>query len=221
MRHVLAMQANGTAGTRFLYNPPGFSWASRPMAQVGGIAFSDLVDSLVFRRAGMLGAARIHRSRPLPPALAAMLARPYTIDSAGRAVATSPPPPQGDGAAGGVIASVADLARFDIALMTGRLISDRSRSVMWTPGRSPDGTVLPYGLGWFVAQAGKERVVWHTGLWDGRYSALYLKVPARGLTMVLLANSEGLQWPSRLDEAAIERSPFARAFFDVFGVTQE
>lgn len=216
MRHVLAMQANGTAGTRFLYNPPAFSWASRPMAQVAGVPFSDLVDSLVFRRAGMHGAARINRNRPLPLSIAAVLARPYTIDSAGRAVAASPPPPQGDGAAGGVIASVTDLIRFDIALMSGRLIGERSRALMWTPGQSPTGTVLPYGLGWFVGRVGDTRVVWHTGLWDGRYSALYVKVPERGMTMVLLANSEGLQWPSRLDEAAIERSPYARAFFAAF-----
>ncbi len=211
MRHTLAMQVNGAAGSRFLYNPPAFSWASRPMAQVGGAPFSDLVDSLVFRRAGMRGAARINRNRPLPPSIAAVLARPYTIDSAGRAVAMSPPPPQGDGAAGGVIASVADLIRFDIALMTGQLISEGSRTLMWTPGRGPAGAMLPYGLGWFIGQIDGTRVVWHTGLWDGRYSALYMKVPERGLTMLLLANSEGLQWPTRLDEAAIERSPFARA----------
>ena len=216
MRHVLAMQANGTAGSRFLYNPPSFSWASRPMAQVAGVTFSDLVDSLVFRRAGMRGAARINRNRPLLPSIAAVLARPYTIDSAGRAVAASPPPPQGDGAAGGVIASVADLIRFDIALMSGRLISERSRAMMWTPGRSREGALLPYGLGWFTGEAGGTRVVWHTGLWDGRYSALYVKVPERRLTMLLLANSEGLQWPARLNEAAIERSPYARAFFAAF-----
>jgi hypothetical protein len=40
--------------------------------------------------------------------------------------------------------------------------------------------------------------------------------PAERLTLILLANSDGLQWPSRLDEAAIERSPFARAFLGAF-----
>ncbi len=53
---------------------------------------------------------------------------------------------------------------------------------------------------------------------EGRYSALYLKVlgdtPAERLTLVLLANSDGLQWETRFDEAAIERSPFATAFLD-------
>ena len=34
LRHILSMTANGEPGTRFFYNPPSYSWASRPMAQV-------------------------------------------------------------------------------------------------------------------------------------------------------------------------------------------
>jgi CubicO group peptidase (beta-lactamase class C family) len=109
-----------------------------------------------------------------------------------------------------------DLARLDIALSQGRLLSPASLAAMWTPGRAPDGEPLPYGLGWFVAAPYGEQLVWHTGLWEGAYSALYLKVPARRLTLILLANSDGLQWETRLDEAAVERSPFARAFLEAF-----
>ncbi len=218
LRHVLSMSANGEQpGTRFWYNPPSYSWASRPMAEVGGRAFSELVDSLVLRPAGMRNAARTHRRLPLPPRIADALALPYHIDSAGATVRSDPPPPQGDGAAGGVIASAMDLARFDVALMTDRLIAPGSRAALWTPTRTPSGASLPYGLGWFLGNYNGRRVAWHTGLWEGRYSALYLKVlsenPAERYTLILLANSEGLQWPSGLDEAAIERSPFARAFF--------
>ncbi len=221
MRHMLGMTANGTEpGTRFLYNPPSFSWASRPMAEVTGVPFSELVDSLILKPAGMRNAARTHRRLPLPPRIAEALATPYHIDSVGNVVQSDPPPPQGDGAAGGVIASAMDLARFDIALMSGRLISATSRATMWTPHTTPGGQQLPYGLGWFLGRYDGRRVVWHTGLWDGQYSALYLKVlsdvPSERYTLVLLANSEALRWTTRLDEAAIERSPFARAFLDAF-----
>ncbi len=82
---------------------------------------------------------------------------------------------------------------------------------MWTPA----GATIPYGLGWFVTDLLGERVVWHTGLWEGAYSALYVKVPALRATLILLANSDGLRWESRLDEAALERSPFVRAFLDL------
>ena len=109
-----------------------------------------------------------------------------------------------------------DLARFDIALTQGRLLSRRSLERMWTATRTPSGATLPYGIGWFVTEVRGERMLWHTGLWEGAYSALYLKVPGRHLTLVLLANSDGLRWPGKLDEAVLERSPFASGFLADF-----
>ena len=220
LRNVLSMTANGEPGSRFWYNPPSYSWASRPMAEVAGRPFSDLVEAFVFRPAATLHAARIHRRLPLRAELAALLATPYHIDSSGRVVRSEPPPPQGDGAAGGVIASAMDLARIDIALSDGRLLSAGWREKLWTPMITPVGAVLPYGLGWFLARYEGRRLAWHTGLWEGQYSALYLKVlneeSAERLTLILLANSDGLQWKTRLDEGAIERSPFAVAFLAAF-----
>lgn len=215
LRQLLSMTANGVPGTRFLYNPPSYSWASRPMAQVSDTTFSELTATEVFAPAGMTHSARIHRRLPLPPALAGQLAKPYHVDS-GRLVPSDPPPPQGDGAAGGVISTAMDVARFDAALDEGRLLSPASRHAMWSAGRSPSGSVLPYGVGWFVQEYGDETLLWHAGLWEGAYSALYLKAPARHLTLILLANSDGLRWDHALDEAAVHRSPFAAAFLEAF-----
>jgi CubicO group peptidase (beta-lactamase class C family) len=214
LRRVLSMTSNGVPGTRFWYNPPSYSWASRPIAEVAGQPFSSLVAQYVFEPAGMRHSARSHRRLPLAPELAATLATPYHLDSTGRAVVSDPPPPQGDGAAGGVISTVADLARFDLALDAGRLLTAASRAAMWTPTTGPDGKPFPYGLGWFVRTVRGEGLVWHTGLWEGAYSALYIKIPARGVSLILLANSDGLQYPTPLDAATIEMSPFAMAFLE-------
>lgn len=216
LRHVLSMTMNGAPGERFYYNPPAFSWASRPMAEVTGVPFSTLTDSLVFRPAGMSRSARKHRALPLRADLAAELATPYHLDASGQWAQSPQPGPQGDGAAGGVISTAMDVARFDVALTRDRLISASSRRLMWAPTRASSGTELPYGLGWFVRDHAGERLIWHTGLWEGAYSALYLKVPVRQLTLILLANSDGLRWEQRFDEAAIERSPFVEAFMASF-----
>ncbi len=216
LRNVLSMTANGVPGTRFFYNPPSYSWASRPIAQVAGTTFSELIAAEVFVPAGMTHSARTNRRLALTPALASQLATPYHVDSTGTVVVSAPPPPQGDGAAGGVVSTAMDLARFDIALTRGRLLSPASLHAMWTAGRAPSGTVLPYGLGWFVQDDTGEPLIWHSGLWEGAYSALYLKAPARHLTVILLANSDGLRWGNGLDEAAVQRSPFATAFLAAF-----
>lgn len=216
LRQLLAMRANGTPGTRFFYNPPAYSWASRPLAQAGKAPFSELVARHVFNPAGMAHSARIHRKLPLPAPLAALLAKPYHLAPDGSFAPSEPPAPQGDGAAGGVISSALDLARFDRALTEGKLLTPASLKQMWTAGRAPDGQVLPYGLGWFVEEYQGEKFLWHSGLWEGAYSALYLKIPDRDLTLILLANSDALRWDQRLDEAAVERSPFVAAFLAYF-----
>ena len=216
LRHVLSMQMNGTAGERFYYNPISFSWASRPIMQATGRAFSDLVTEEVFAPAGMRESARRHRNLPLRADLAAAAAKPYHVDSTGALVRSQEPGPQGDGAAGGVISTVADLARFDLALDEGRLISPASKVEMWRPGRSSSGAVLPYGIGWFVQEVDGRRLVWHSGWWEQAYSAMYLKLPDERLTLILLANSEGLWWGNPLDQATVERSPFAAAFLRRF-----
>ncbi|MEP6573805.1 MAG: serine hydrolase domain-containing protein, partial [Gemmatimonadota bacterium] len=123
---------------------------------------------------------------------------------------------QGDGAAGGVVSTAADLARLDLALDSGRLLSAQSLALMWRQGKSSSGSVLPYGIGWFVEDYQGSRLVWHSGLWEGAYSALYFKIPAERLTLILLANSDGLRWDNPLDSAVVERSTFVQSFLAAF-----
>ncbi len=109
------MTATGVPGTNVVYNPPSYSWVSRPMVEVSHTSFSDLVQELVFGPAGMTRSARIHRGLTLRAPLAAELALPYHLDALDRYVSSDAPPPQGDGAAGGVISTAMDLAHFDVA----------------------------------------------------------------------------------------------------------
>ena len=68
----------------------------------------------------------------------------------------------------------------------------------------------------FGGIGGGARLVWHSGWWEDAYSALYLKVPDRDATIILLANSEGLWWDNPLDEARVEESAFAQAFLSIW-----
>ncbi|HVE65729.1 MAG TPA: serine hydrolase domain-containing protein [Thermoanaerobaculia bacterium] len=216
MRHVLSHTVNGKPGERFSYNPVVYSMGSRPMSAAGGKPFSALVEEFVFRPADMKRSARIHRELPLRPDLARALAPPYKVDDKGKVVPSPPLSPQGDGAGGGVVSTVADLAKFDVALDAGRLVSPRSREGMITAARSSSGAALPYGLGFFVQEHRGRKLVWHSGWWEKAYSAIYLKLPEERLTLILLANSEGLWWGNPLDKAQIEKSPFVAAFLEHF-----
>ena len=88
---------------------------------------------------------------------------------------------------------------------------------LFTPAAAPDGSTLPYAYGWFVQTYRNVRLVWHSG-WDEQagFSAMYLKVPERHITLILLGNGEGIWWNNPLDKAAIQTSPFAQAFLNRF-----
>jgi len=82
---------------------------------------------------------------------------------------------------------------------------------MFTATRSTRGETLPYGLGWFVREYLGLHVVWHYGLVSG-YSSLFVRVPSRDLTLIVLADSSALSDEPRLLDGDLERSPAALAF---------
>jgi hypothetical protein len=59
------------------------------------------------------------------------------------------------------------------------------------------------------------RIIWHYGYWVAN-SSLIIKVPDRGLTFVVLANTDGLSSHYPLGSGQLETSPWARLFLDTF-----
>jgi len=116
--------------------------------------------------------------------------------------------------AAGVVSTVEDLARFDIALDAGRLLGPAMREAMFTPGLDAQGKPLPYALGWFVETVDGLAVAWHYGWYPPCISALYVKVPARKLSFILLANSDGLSAGRAWTAEGLMASPYARLFWE-------
>jgi CubicO group peptidase (beta-lactamase class C family) len=143
------------------------------------------------------------------------LATPYKVDKSGKAT-RSEYPTKGLNAATGLIASSRDLARFDAALDEHILVAPETTALAWSNVLSPAGKPLPTGLGWFVQTYQGERVVWQFGVAANAYSSMVVKVPSRRLTLILLANSDGLSTSPPLSEGDLTSSPFARLFLKFF-----
>lgn len=75
--------------------------------------------------------------------------------------------------------------------------------------------IRPY-LTWHREDSGGTRLQWASEHEEKAGSVLYLKVPERRLTLILLANGEGLWWRRPLGKAKVEESPFAAAFLKAF-----
>src|SRR5262249_1625494 len=110
------------------------------------------------------------------------LGTPYRLDRA-RTLVEAEYPPKRISASAGILSTVEDLASYDAAIDSHQLIRVETQEMAWTPARTRAGEALPYALGWFVQPHRGERLVWHYGYWPGSYSALYLKIPQRCITL--------------------------------------
>jgi hypothetical protein len=118
-------------------------------------------------------------------------------------------------ASSGVASSAVDLVRYAHALDTHEVLSADADAEMTRPAVSTDGHILPYGVGWFAQDHDGERLVWHYG-YGAADSALLVRVPRRGLTLVALANSDQLSASSLLGDGDLLTSPVAISFVKHF-----
>jgi len=224
IRNILNHTVNGEPGTEFFYNPIMYSRLSRYLEYIYGnpIAVAERGQNKMAQliQEKILGSAGMHRtmSSQWQQAKAQVffdMAQGYEYKN-GKYIRCMRPERHLAGGAG-IVSTVSDLAKYDIALDTGKLASKSTMIKLFTPAVTPDSITLPYAFGWYVQEYKNEKLIWHSG-WDedAGFSALYLKVPERDLTLIVLANSEGIWWDNPLDKAQVEKSEFAQVFLNHF-----
>jgi D-alanyl-D-alanine carboxypeptidase len=90
---------------------------------------------------------------------------------------------------GAFLSSVLDLAKWDAALYTDRILKQSFRDQMWSPVKLNNGTTFPYGFGWELGTVGGHRLVRHGGSLPGFRAALTRFVDDK-LTVVVLTNGD-------------------------------
>lgn len=225
MRHLLSHSSAGIPGTIFRYDPARFAQLTalvencipQPyrlslshrildhLAMVDSVPGTDLENPNAVPP-GTYEPSRLERYQQVLQRLAI----PYRVDRRNRTYRNTLPP-EGVSTAAGLVSTVRDLARFDRALDT-TLLLESTRNLAWTNVAGSDFTALPTGLGWFVQTYRGERIVWHFGTIPNAYSSLIIKVPSRRLTLIMLANSDGLNAPFHLHLGDVTRSVFASLF---------
>jgi len=90
---------------------------------------------------------------------------------------------------GSLYFSILDLAKWDAALYTDKLLKRSSLAEVWTVTKLKDGKQNSghYGFGWFVENIGGKRVVRHEGEWQGFTSFITRHVDDQ-TTVVVLSN---------------------------------
>jgi CubicO group peptidase (beta-lactamase class C family) len=171
-------------GTKHVYSTYGYNLLGAAVEGASGLPFVDFVTENVFRTARM-DHARADDSDAIIP----RRAHGYVKSPDGRLRNSRPADLSYKIPGGGLCATVGDLAKFAIAVQTGKLVKRESRDAMFTRQVSRDGQVVEYGLGWRLQKhAGREEVS-HTG-GQQQVSTLLYMIPDRRFAVVLMANLE-------------------------------
>jgi CubicO group peptidase (beta-lactamase class C family) len=218
VRHLLSHTSEGIPGTRYRYNGDRFGALDAVIAKADGRPTARAIQARIVAPLGLMWTAPNPASQAFAasgkarPPFIANLASGYVWENGAHRPAAYP---NYFGAAAGLVGSVRDYAAFSMAIDRDALLKPATKTLSFTPARDSNGQEFPYGLGWFTTTYRGTKVVWHYGYWTAN-SSLVIKIPDRGLTFVLAANTDGLSSPFPLGAGRLERSDFARAFLDTF-----
>ncbi len=170
-------------GARWSYSNTGFIILGRVVEKVSGEPFSRFLERRILKPVGMEHSA--YEPRPDGKGLA----RGQTSFALGPAEPATPEAAGWAGAAGALYASAPDLARWDLALMGGRVLKPESYRLMTTPRELTSGKTQDYGCGLSVSRRNGETVISHSGAVSG-FLAFNAMIPRTKSAVILLTNSE-------------------------------
>jgi len=195
VRSLLATPLDFTPGSRAAYSNSGFSLLAAIVEQVSGHPFEEVARDRLFVPAGFRDTWFASQA-PAPGApVASGVGAGIKVDP--RTFGAG----WGEKGASGLMTSVEDLWRWELALRSGTVILPASFARMiqsWVP--VAPGVPLWYGYGWRVQSLPRVgRVAWVSGL-EQPFSGMYRRYLDAGLTIIFLSNGAvgGLTWRDAL-----------------------
>ncbi|MCP4664621.1 MAG: beta-lactamase family protein [bacterium] len=215
VRHLLSHTSEGVPGSGYQYNGYRFSHLDRVIEKASGKSFRELLIEKIIRPLGMTNTAP-NGSAGVPEFAQVFekLTRPYTLGP--ELEVTAGEYPGYFGVSAGLISTVVDMAKYDVAIDANRFLDPETQELAFTPTISNAGAALPYGLGWFTQDFHGRRLIWHYGLNPPSVSSLILKIPDENLTFVVFGNTDDLSRPFGLGTGDVLSSPFALTFMEMF-----
>ncbi len=173
-------------GTKFNYSTQGFTLVGCAIEGASGEKYVEYVRKNIFFPAGM--------PRTVQDDLIAIIpsrTRFYHKDESGRVVNANLLDSSYKVPGGGWLSSADEMARFEVAILSDRLIRPATRDMMWTPQKLTDGSQTGYALGWSTGKETGVADVGHLGGQQGT-STLITIAPEQRAGIVLLVNMDNV-----------------------------
>lgn len=172
-------------GTHFHYSTQGYTLVGCAIEGASGQKYVDYMRENVFAPAGMASTQVDNNTAVIPDRTSF-----YAKNKSGAIVKAEPLDSSYKIPGGGWLSSADDMARFEVAILTAKLLKPATVRLMWTPQKPSDGSKDSYGLGWDIDTHDGVRTVEHDGGQQGT-STCFIIAPAKGDGIVILINLEG------------------------------
>jgi CubicO group peptidase (beta-lactamase class C family) len=186
-------------GTKWEYSNLGYLTLGILIHRVTGEFYGDFLQQRIFQPLGM-SSTRIISEADIVPNRAAG----YRLVKGELKNQEWVAPMVNTTADGSLYFSILDLAKWDAALYTEKLLKRSSLDLMWTPAKLKNGQPNKgnYGFGWFIDGRNGHRCIHHEGSWQGFETAIDRYVDDQ-LTVVALTNLAGAE-PGKITQHVAE-----------------
>jgi CubicO group peptidase (beta-lactamase class C family) len=168
-------------GDRYSYNNSGYLLLGAIIGAVSGKPYADFLRDEIFQPLGMAHTGLL-RHEAITPRRAYGYVRGRKRFHNARLDAMN-----WSDAAGALGSTLDDLAKWDRAIRTNRLVSAETLETMLAPTPLNDGSIFPYGFGWGTADYEGRRVYHHTGGISG-FASHMAHLRDEDLTTIVLSN---------------------------------
>lgn len=170
-------------GMAFSYNNSGYYLLGALIEKVSGMPYASFVEQRIFVPLGMSATSHEGHERGPQPRAAGHTRRdggfgPCDPMSMSQAYA-----------AGALVSTVDDMARWEHAIASGKLISAANWTKAFTPYRLADGSACAYGHGWEIGTLRQRPMLAHGGAING-FMTFALRLPEDQLFVAVLSNAD-------------------------------
>lgn len=184
LQEVACLPLEFAPGDGWAYGDTGYHVLGMLIERVAGQDYERFLRTRIFEPLEM-HSTRLGTPGPLIPLRADGYAR---RDGVFRNAAPLPP---FEFANAGLVSTVLDMAKFDVALDSDRLLRREMLHQMWSNARLNSGDLVPsYGLGFGLTPFQGRRRVGHSGGGGFGYAAAFARFPDDNVSVIILSNAD-------------------------------
>jgi CubicO group peptidase (beta-lactamase class C family) len=188
LKEIEALPLDFQPGDKFIYSNAGYATLGILIHKVTGRFYGDLLREKIFEPLGMTTARIISEADIVPHR-----ADGYRMVDGAWKNQEWVAPVLNTTADGSLYLTVLDMAKWDAALYSEKLLKRASLDLMWTPAKLNDGKPVPYGygFGWMTGEVHGHRFVRHGGAWQG-FTTDIARYVDKKLTVIVMTNLAGV-----------------------------